>query len=59
MDNVGTESPFHGAMIDAYCVIVNADVTRTYTSYIDMIRYLYRKCELIGWRKEELEELQA
>lgn len=59
MNNVDKVSPFHSAMVVAYCDIDNADVTRTFTSYIDTIKYLYRNCELIGCSKAELEELQA
>lgn len=59
MDSVNNEKAYLGAMLDACCGINKADVTRSYTSYIDMVRYLYRKCELIGWRKYELGKLQA
>lgn len=59
MDNVEILLPFQTAMVDAYYNVDNADVTRTYTSYIDLVRYVDRKWELFGWRKDELEELQA
>lgn len=57
IDSVDKELPFLDAIGEAYCGIDNADVIRTYTSCIYMVRYLYRKFGIIEYRNEELEEL--
>lgn len=59
MDNVEKVFTFLGAIVDVYCGIEDAKVTPPFTLRVDMVRYLYRKCELIGQSKEELEELKT
>lgn len=44
---------FLGAIVDTYRGIQNADVTRTYTKYVNMVRYLFQGCELTGWSNED------
>lgn len=48
IDSINKMFPFLGNVLNGYCGNENTDVTRTYTSYVDMVSYLYRKCELIG-----------
>lgn len=50
-------SPFFGVITDVYCSHENEDATQTYTSYVDLVWYVYSKCELTGWSKEEPKEL--
>lgn len=59
MDNVDIVSPFLDAILNTYWGTEDANVTRTNTLYVDMVRYWYQKCELIGWSKEELEKLKT
>lgn len=56
-DNVDKILLLFDAIKDDFRIIDNANVTRTYTSYIKMVRFPYRKCEIIWWKKEELEKL--
>lgn len=58
VDNIEKFYPFRGAIVDAYFQNKNADVTLPDTSYLDILSYLYRKCELTGWREQEFQELK-
>lgn len=57
-DYVVKVSSFLGPIEDDYCGNENADVTRAYTSYVNMVCYLYRRCELIRWGEGELQKLE-
>lgn len=57
MDNIDNVSPSLGAIVDAFCRNNNDHVTRTFTTYIKMLRCHFRKDEVMVWIDEELEEL--
>lgn len=47
IDNVDKGDPFLGATVDPYCGMEESNVTRSFTLYVDTVRYFNRKWELI------------
>lgn len=53
VDSIDKVSPFLDVIVNAHWGHENADATKTYTSYEDLVQNLYRKHELTEWSEED------